>query len=252
MSRRAKAALARVVITVLFFAFLEVVCRLHLVRPITLVAPSVMVTELWNLLVAGSLVSDFTRTATEVIGAFAASVLLGLALGAWVHVRPGLRAAIGPVLASWYSVPSFIFYPLLIALMGLTAAPLIVIGTIAGAPAMMIATIAGLDRVPRVLLRVARVHRLSRVQTFLRVTLPALAPNLFTGLKLAFAYAFISVIAGEFILAPGGLGFSISFAYDNFQTRKMYALMLLVLLIAACVNGLMSWWEGRMLRRRGR
>jgi NitT/TauT family transport system permease protein len=57
---------------------------------------------------------------------------------------------------------------------------------------------------------------------------------------------------GEFILAGSGLGFSISYAYDNFETRKMYALMLLVLAVAAGVNGALSWWEGHLLRRRGR
>lgn len=251
MSRRGRAALARVLVVVVFFAALEAVCRLGLVRPITLVAPSAMVTELWSLLTAGSLAADAARTSTEVGGAFVVSTVLGIALGSVVHARPGLRRAIGPVLASWYSVPSFVFYPLLVALLGLSAAPLIVIGAVAGTPAMMIGTIAGLDRIPRVLLRVARVHRLSPVATFRRVTLPALAPNLFTGLKLAFAYSFISVIAGEFILAGGGLGYSISYAYENFETRKMYALMLLVLAVAAGVNGVLTWWEGRILRRRG-
>jgi len=196
VSRRARAAILRVLVVAIFFGALEAICRLGLVRPTTLVAPSAMVAELWKLLTAGTLAGDAARTATEVGGGFAVSVVLGLACGAVVHARPGLRAAIQPVLASWYSVPSFVFYPLLVALLGLTAAPLIVIGAIAGTPAMMIGTIAGLDRVPRVLLRVARVHRLSPVASFRLVTLPAISPSLFTGLKLAFAYAFISVIAG--------------------------------------------------------
>ncbi len=252
MTRRAQAGLTRLALVLLFVGILEAICRLGLVKPITLVAPSVMVRELWSLLRSGVLAPDAARTTLEVGGAFVASVVLGLGLGAFVHARPSVRGAISPVLASWYSIPSFVFYPLLVALLGLSAAPLIVIGTIAGAPAMMIGTIAGLDRVPPVLLRVARIHRLSRIATFRRVTLPAIAPSLFTGLKLAFAYSFISVIAGEFILAGGGLGFSISYAYDNFETRKMYALMLLVLAVAAGVNGALSWWEGHLLRRRGR
>ncbi len=252
MSPRTKAALTRLLLALLFIAILEAICRLGLAKPITLVAPSVMVSELWSLLRAGTLAPDAARTTIEVGGAFTASVALGLGLGAFVHARPAVRAAISPVLASWYSIPSFVFYPLLVALLGLSAAPLIVIGTIAGAPAMMIGTIAGLDRIPPVLLRVARLHHLSHAATFRFVTLPAIAPSLFTGLKLAFAYSFISVIAGEFILAGAGLGFSISYAYDNFETRKMYALMLLVLAVAAGVNGVLSWWEGHLLRRRGR
>ena len=96
-----------------------------------------------------------------------------------------LRRAIDPLLASWYAVPFFVFYPLLVALFGLNALPLIAIGVIFAAAGDDAAHAAGLDRVPRVMRKVARVHRLSRVQEVRLVTLPSAAPHLFTGLKLA-------------------------------------------------------------------
>jgi len=120
------------------------------------------------------------------------------------------------------------------------------------APTMMLSTLAGLDRVPRVMRKVARVHRLSRVQEVRLITLPSAAPHLFTGLKLAFAYSFIGIIAGEFILSSGGLGYGIAYAYESFENRTMYALMLFVLLIATGVNGALHMWDGRLARRRGR
>jgi NitT/TauT family transport system permease protein len=39
----------------------------------------------------------------------------------------------------------------------------------------------------------------------------------------------IGVIAGEFILSSRGIGYRIAFAYNNFDTRAMYALMLLLI-----------------------
>ena len=68
--------------------------------------------------------------------------------------------------------------------------------------AMVISTLNGLDRVPQVLSKVARIHRMGRIATALLLKLPAAAPHLFTGVKLAVSYAFIGVIASEFILAP--------------------------------------------------
>ena len=38
-------------------------------------------------------------------------------------------------------------------------------------------------------------------------------------MKLALAYAFIGVIAGEFILSSGGLGYGIAYAYESFENR---------------------------------
>ena len=84
------------------------------------------------------------------------------------------------------------------------------------------------------------------------MTLPSAAPYLFTGLKLALAYAFIGVIAGEFILSGGGLGFSIAYAYNDFDSQTMYALMMFVLVIAVVMNGALHIWEQRLLKKRAR
>src|SRR5206468_5831381 len=103
--------------------------------------------------------------------------LAGFALGVLIHARARVRSAIAPVLASWYAVPFFVFYPLLVALFGLNSLPLIAIGAVIGTPAMMLSTLTGLDRVPRVLRKVALVHRLSPLQEALRITLPSAAPH---------------------------------------------------------------------------
>ena len=105
---------------------------------------------------------------------------------------------------------------------------------------------------PQVLRRVARAQRLGRLQTLWLIVLPSAMPALFSGFKLALAYSLIGVIAGEFILSGSGLGFAISFAYQSFDNRAMYGLMLFVLLVAVTVNGLLYAWEGRLARRRAR
>ena len=63
-----------------------------------------------------------------------------------------------------------------------------------------------------------------------------------------FAYAFIGVIAGEFILSGGGLGYAIAYAYESFENARCMALMLLVLLMAIGVNGVLYAWETRLER----
>ena len=55
-------------------------------------------------------------------------------------------------------------------------------------------------------------------------------------MKLSVAYAFIGVIASEFILSGSGIGYAIGYAYNNFQNDDMYSLMLLVLVLVTLVN----------------
>jgi len=70
--------------------------------------------------------------------------------------------------------------------------------------------------------------------------------------KLAVSYGFIAVIASEFILAPAGLGRQIADAYADFDNRRMYALMLLILIIATVVNTVLHAFDLRWAERRGR
>jgi NitT/TauT family transport system permease protein len=93
---------------------------------------------------------------------------------------------------------------------------------------------------------------MGRAEEALRIVLPSAAPFLFTGAKLALAYSFIAVLAGEFILSGAGLGHSISYAYDAFDNKTMYSLMFFVLALVTVINMAFHIWEQRLLRRRRR
>jgi NitT/TauT family transport system permease protein len=126
----------------------------------------------------------------------------------------------------------------------------VLIGFMLGVVAVIVNTLNGLDRVPRVLLKTARIHRLGPVATALRITLPYAIPYIFTGIKLAVAYSFIGVIGAELIMSRTGLGYEIGYAYNNFDNATMYPLIVLVLGIAATVNSFFFIWEKKMLARR--
>ncbi len=248
---RARAVLAtRVAVVAGSILLLEALCRTGAISPLVMIAPSAMAASMIELLVSGDITDDIVRTATTVGAAFVGAVVLGFLAGAGLYAAPRLRRVADPLLAAYYAVPGFIFYPLLVALFGLNVLPLIAIGLLFAAPAMVIATLLGLDRVPQVLRKCARVHRLGTARATLHVVLPAAMPSLFNGIRLAFAYAFIGVIAGEFILSGGGLGYAIGYAYESFEARRMYGLLLFVLLLAIGLNGILYGWETRLTRRR--
>ena len=101
------------------------------------------------------------------------------------------------------------------------------------------------------LLKTARILRMSPTDTALRMTLPFAGPYLLTGVKLAVAYAFIGVIGSEFIMSRGGIGYEISFAYANFDNATMYPLILLILLASVAVNGVLTRLGAAAPRRAG-
>lgn len=233
-----------------FFGVLELLCRIGTIAPITMIPPSQMVLELAALLAGGTISHDTRQTLGGVAVALALAVAAGFTIGVALHAAPRVRRAVDPLLATYYAVPFFVFYPVLVAIFGLSQWPVIIIAFMFAVVAMIINTLNGLDRIPRVLTKVARVHNMSAVETALKLKLPAAAPHLFTGVKLAVAYSFIGVIACEFIMAASGLGYAIAYAYNNFDNRTMYALMLFVLTLVTAINMALYVWERRIMRRR--
>ena len=128
---------------------------------------------------------------------------------------------------------------------------IVVIGFMLGLVAVIVNTFNGLDRVPRVLIKTARIHRLSPVATALKVTLPYAVPYIFTGIKLAVAYSFIGVIGAELIMSRTGLGYEIGYAYNNFDNAVMYPLIVFVLvMLFKFIRNLLAEHEERREKRK--
>ena len=247
-----RASLIRLVVVAALVGALEASVRLGFVSANTVLPPSQMAASLIELLRDGSVDGDILTSFGNILCATVLAVVLGFAAGSALHALPLLRASVEPLLASYYAVPTFMFYPVLIILFGVGSGAIIAISTLLAVVAMITATLNGLDRVPPVLRRTARVFGMGPVATTLRISLPAALPYLFTGLKLAVAYAFIGVIASEFILSGAGLGYAIAYAYNNFNNRTMYGLMLLIVLVVAVVNGVLDALDRRLQARLAR
>lgn len=251
MSGISRAGRIRLLVVSLLLLVLELACRAGWIDPVAVIAPTKMAAGAWNLLASGHYTKPILLTLSNVAMAAALGVVVGFAAGWVLHRLPRFRHAADPLLASYYAVPTFIFYPLFIVMFGLNRWPLVAIGFIFSVVAMALNTLQGFERVPRVLRRTAQAMRLSPQQTLFRLVLPSCAPHLFTGLKLAIVYAFIGVIAGEFVLSGAGMGFEIAFAYNSFDNATMYGLMILLLGFVGGLNMLLYSWERRLYLRRG-
>ena len=231
-------------------AALELLCRGGVIDRFTMIPPSEMLLALGNVIATAPWFwSDVSYTLGNLAAAIALSVLGGFLIGLVVHAIPRLRRVLDPIFTSYYSIPTFVLYPLLIVFFGIGPASLIVLGALFGIVAMIVATVTAIDRIPRVLLKVARVDRLGPIRTALLMKLPAAAPHLMTGLRLAVAYSVIGIIAGEFILSTEGIGRRVALAYNNFDNKTMYALLVLILAFAIGINAVLGALEQALHRR---
>lgn len=251
LGRRRKVQLAQAAVLAFIVGFIEFGPRLGYVSPTTLIPLTEMVDELFGLLSSGELTPHIVQTFSAVFGAFLLAILTGLPAGVALWRYDLLKRILDPYLLIYYAVPFFAFYPLLITIFGLGITPILVIAWGFSVVILVTNTASGLGNIPEVYVKAGKDMNLNTRQMLAHVYLPAAVPYVFTGLKLGFIYALIGTIASEFILAESGLGWLISYNYNNFDVRGMFAAMLLVVLLALTVNGVLAAVERRLYRRVG-
>jgi NitT/TauT family transport system permease protein len=239
----------RIAIVAGFAALLELLCRSNVIPRLIIIPPSEMLASAWQLLASASIKGDLYFSLANIALAIGFSVAGGFLAGLAIYSVPMLQSTLEPFLASYSAVPPIVFYPMLIVIFGLNRVPQIIIAVMFGLVPMAMNTINGLQRIRPVLLKVGRVYRVSRAASVFRIQLPAAAPYLFVGVTLAVSYSVIGVISTEFILSASGIGHQISFAYDNYDNRTMYGLVVLLLILATVLNSTLRYYSQRMLRR---
>ena len=221
----------RVTLLVSAVLLLELLCRIGVISPLQLTAPSIMLTTLIDLMGEPEFWDHAIKTIRNICIAIVLAAVLGFLIGLLLYRVPRLRRATEPIIASYYALPFFVLYPLAIVIVGMNDFSIIIMGFAYALVAMITNTLSGLDRIPPVLSKTGRSFRMGKLQTAVLIQLPAAAPYLFTGIKLVLGYGMAGVIGSEFILSTSGIGYSIAFAYEGFESERMYGLLLFVILL---------------------
>jgi len=189
---------------------------------------------------------DLWQTLSSVALSVAIAAAAGIAAGIVLHSLPRLRQACEPFIASYYALPLFALYPLLVVILGVGAAPIVFTGALYASMSVLIGTLSGLDHVPRVFHKVAKVHRLGTFRTLASIYIPSCSAEILGGITLGVSYAFVAVIASEFLLAPAGIGHDIADAYMSFNIERMYGLMLALVLLTIVINAALRHLRARI------
>lgn len=225
---------AGALITVLF---LETAPRAGWVDSYSMVPISEMATTAGGLLVDQTFLTDNLLPSLLAIGlSFALAATLGILIGLVVWTFPWARKILDPWLATYYAIPTFALYPLLVVLLGVGLLPIVLLGTLFAVVAMISATVDGLDAIPGSIIRLTKVLRMGNADRLFKVLIPAALPQISVGLRLALSYSLIMVLASEFVLSTRGIGHFISNAYNDFAIADMYAGVLVVFTLALTVN----------------
>jgi NitT/TauT family transport system permease protein len=219
------------------FCGAEALTRAELVTPQYLPPASVIVGETVGLFANGEFYRALWVTLQAcLIGlglAVVVAVPLGLAMGL---SRPTYQAAI-TIVELLRPIPSVALIPLAILLYGRGTEMKVALVIYACAWPLLFNTIYGIRSVDPVAVSTAKVFGLGRLATSVRVYLPASAPFIFTGLKIAASIAVILAVSGELVAGgSGGIGILMGEASAGGNQRRVYALTIMTGLLGLVLN----------------
>jgi ABC-type nitrate/sulfonate/bicarbonate transport system permease component len=188
----------------------------------------------------------FAVSAWEIGAGLTLGYILGVLFGLAAGTRRFFGAAVAPYVEGIATAPKIVFLPIVMLLVGTGMGSKLALGALSAFFPVAINTAAGLRQVNPVFVRVGRAFRLSRWQMATRIYLPALRPSLVTSLRLGFGLAVVGVLLAEIKLSNAGLGFLANEHYSHYRVPDLYAVLVLVFIVAVGLNSLM----GRFAERR--
>ena len=145
--------------------------------------------------------------------AMLAGVPLGLMMGRWRL----LRDAVLPLFEVLRPVPAIAWVPISIMLWPTNEESIVFITFLGSFFPILLNTLMGMSQVDPVLIRAARCLGASEASIFREVLLPAVLPQIFTGLAVGMGVAWVSLIAAEMIAGQFGIGYFTWEAYSLVQ-----------------------------------
>jgi len=194
------------------------------------VRPSAILFSIVGLFREEALLERLLVTLGATLLSAAMAVVSGVSLGWALHRCRLLDEIFGTWIAALAAAPLILLYPLFLVVFGRGEPTIIAMAYVASLVAMTLKTRDGLAGVRSVLRAVGSSFRVTSAQLFWKIELPAAAPAIFTGIRLALIFALINVIGIEFMINDGGIGGLIADLADRYEVPSMYAAILFVVL----------------------
>ena len=114
---------------------------------------------------------------------------------------------------------------------------------------VLINTTAGVWRAPITRQRAAECLGANRLQIFLMVLIPSAVPYIVTGMRVAMASSFMSIIPAEILAADSGIGYLLQKSSMLLQTNRIFVALLTICILGFAVDRLFRFFVQRVLAR---
>jgi taurine transport system permease protein len=188
----------------------------------------------------------------RVISAFVLAVVTGVPIGIAMGMSRIAKGVFDPMIEFYRPIPPLAYLPLIIIWFGIEdKAKIIVIFLSCFAP-LVISAQAGVRSVTIEQIHAAYSMGASRSQVIWRVVLKAAMPEILTGMRIAIAFGWTTLVAAELVAAKAGIGVMVLNAARFLATDIVFLGIVIIGIIALIFDLGMRWLERRLVPWKGK
>jgi NitT/TauT family transport system permease protein len=176
----------------------------------------------------GRLLDDIVASLFRVGAGFLLAVALGVPAGLLVGYSAWAREAFLPLVNFFRNLSPLAWIPFAILWLGIGDAPAVFLIFLAAFFPVVLSTSAAVAGIPSIYFRVANDLGIRGAELLREVTLPAIAPQVITTLRVSAGLSWLVVVAAEMIAGQDGLGFAVWDARNGLRIDLLAASMVVI------------------------
>jgi len=201
------------------------------------------------MLLSGEILTDVSISMVRILVGFASGSLVGVVMGVLLGRIRLLHDLLDPIIELLRYLSPTAMIPIAVIWFGigeLSKYFLIFWGTFF---IVLINTTAGVWRAPIARQRAAECLGANRLQIFLLVVVPSAVPYIVTGMRVAMASSFMSIIPAEILAADSGIGYLLQKSSMLLQTNRIFVALLTICVLGFIVDRIFRLLVDKVLAR---
>ena len=172
--------------------------------------------------------ADAGTSLSRLLGGLACAALAGVPLGLVLGLRPGVEAAVSPIVNFLRMISPLAWAPVVIVALGVGSGPVVFLVAVTAVWPVALGTAAGVRQVAPSWYSVAKSLGANQREQILLVTIPAIRSNVLTSLRLALGVGWIVLVPAEMLGVDSGLGYAVLNARDQLDYPMLGATVLFI------------------------
>jgi ABC-type nitrate/sulfonate/bicarbonate transport system permease component len=236
--RRLKDRVPGVVSFIAFLAIWQAVIWIWSIRPVLLPSPGAVWDALLTSISDGTMWPAVTDSMSAMSIGLVWALVVGIPLGLLIGMSPTADLLTSPYLWGFFAMPRIALAPIIILWLGFGAETKIMLVFLSAVIPLMLSCKDGVQTADPSLIDAARSFGANRFDVFAKIIAPGTLPFIASGIRNGISRGFVGLLVIELTVGSGGIGTQVMRSMRNFDTARMFAFAMVLIVFAMILIGI--------------